>query len=125
MKMILLLLLVGVLNLSNGSPTTTDPPMVNYNATDDPTTEPAMVNLDEEEEEYKDPIVIELPNNDGDGNSTLEGDDDQDRIIGGFFASTGQFPIMARLFLNFENGQKLQVKRKHKLMHNQQSSNLT
>ncbi len=51
MKTILLLLLVGVFNLSNGNPTTTEPPMVNYNdATEDPT-DPPIVNMDGDEDD--------------------------------------------------------------------------
>ncbi len=60
-KVTLILLLVGASSLTSGSPTTTEPPMVNYNdATEDPT-DPPIVNMDGDEDDDEDPIVIELP----------------------------------------------------------------
>ncbi len=64
MKVTFFLFLAGAINLALASPTTTEPPMVNYDSTDEPTTvDPPMVNFDDDDDDGDDDdgVVIELP----------------------------------------------------------------
>ncbi len=137
------MLLAGAINLAMASTNnTTEPPMVNYDSTDEPTTvDPPMVNFDDDGND-DDAVVIELPedededaaaraamveteaamherqlykaydDSEGNDNSTIEievptpdDNEDQDRIVNGFFARNGWFPTLARIFPTFGRSQ--------------------